>query len=215
MLDRWNQLMEKGRSFAGADETYGEVRIVKKGAKPEVVLKGQSIFIDGRAVRIGASLTEWKRALKGAARCSSRPNDITLCVWDELGVQAGTGLRGKNTVLFFNLFLHVDPSPPWNQKLPDGNSMPKPTDHRPRKPFPGYLELDGFGVDAKTEFWELRAKAEPVRNLRCGLRDCSHPRGGFSDDSSLYMRLNRASDRGNIVEFSVSGTEAEPATEPK
>lgn len=197
--------MRKGREFAGDETQNAQVRLVNRGAKPEILLEGEGIRLNGTDVEIGGAFESWKAALKGNPRCTSKKNGIALCVWDDLGIEVGTGVRDQNKVTFLNVHFYV-PSPTGLEPVPTFSGR-EPPPARPRKAFPGYLQLDGFGIDAQTQFWEIRAKTKPERNLRCGLRDCSHPHGGYGDKASLYLRLNRSDDRGNVVEFSMGGGE--------
>jgi hypothetical protein len=87
---------------------------------------------------------------------------------------------------------------------PDGTPIKPTYDTRPQKPFPGYLELDNFGIDAETKFWEIRQQASADRNFSCAL-DCSHPYAYFSDSGNLFMRLNSGSEYGELYELGIGG----------
>jgi hypothetical protein len=192
-----DELWRKGSEVVGAVVDYGKPRIVAKGAKPELIIDGESIEFNGNIIKFGDSLKKWKEILASPARCTE-DKLAAECTWDNLGIQAGTENGGnKNNVKYINI--HI------NQRPPDFPTN-SPSYYSPKNPFPGYLELDGFGIDAKTQFWEIRSSVNPKRNMRCGLRDCSHPGGGSTDGkgSSIYMILNSKDDHGNIYEFSVS-----------
>lgn len=141
------------------------------------------------------------------ARCDS--NKIaTACVWDDIGIQAGTKPGGKRgAVTYLTIFLNKRPIDPYKGLVthnPDGTLITPDVDYAPKQAFSGYLELDGFGIDAKTEFWELLSTANPERRLTCGTRDCTHPTGSLGGNSGvLYLTTNRNDEHGNIYEFSI------------
>ena len=202
-LELLNELIIKGKEQAGAVSIAGKPRIVAKGPKPEIIIHGAHISIDGMSVAIGAPIETWKKALPQKPRC--RQDSIrTMCVWDELGIQLLTQTEKNSAVLDFTIYQSLETLPPWSGQRPDGSPIKAPPDHRPKNAYPGYLELDGYGIDAKTEFWEIRASVAPWRNLRCGTRDCSHPRGTHDNTTNLYLRLNGTSDRSTLYEFTLS-----------
>lgn len=216
-IELLNELAAKGAEEVGAIKDYGKPRRVAGGAKPEIVIKEGDIQIDGKAVAFGANLSEWTRALPKNRRCLSKKNDLTLCLWDDIGIAVGTSLRHPTLVKFIAIYLNAEERPPWDPRLPDGSTMPAPPDYRPKGLFHGYLELDGFGIDAKTKFWEIRTAANPERNLRCNPRDCSHPHGRFNDKANLYLRLTKATEDGELYELSISASEDTllPASPPR
>jgi hypothetical protein len=212
-LDLFNELMQKAAEETGAIEDYGKPRIVARGAKPEIIIKGDQITINGQPVGIGKSIEIWKRAMPGKPRCEKEYMDV-ICEWDGLGIKVYARSGGELAVLEFKTFLNLQRREAWDipaTSAPDGTKILPPNKYQPSQSFPGYLELDGFGIDAKTKFWEIRANADPKRNLRCDPRDCSHPHGGFSNKANLYLRLNKADEYGNLYEFTIA---ADPRTEP-
>lgn len=208
LLDRWNQLMKKGREYAEPSSSPEAFRVVPRGGWPEIILSGPSIRVNGQSVEIGGTLDSWKKALPSQHHCTGG-RVRTVCVWRELGLEVATQSARNQSVLDVSVHLALS-SDTTSTPAESGSSDDEGVSQGPTRAFPGYLELDGYGIDARTKFSELRARAKPDRNLRCGLRDCSHPHGLFNDNASLYLQLNRADQQGNIVVFTVSGT-AEPS----
>jgi hypothetical protein len=204
-LELFNELLGKAQEQAGAGKNYGKPRVVARGARPEIVVKGSQVIVNGNALAVGVSdLNEWRGSLGPESRHET--GTYVLYLWDRLGITLVTNADG-NKITQFDVALNLEPKEPWIPTRPDGSSKSEPPDYRPKSPFPGYLELDGHGIDAKTKFWEIRASADPKRNLRCNPRDCSHPHGRFSDSANLYLRLNSATEYGNLYEFTISGNE--------
>jgi len=207
-LDLWNELVRKAEEVSGSVKSFGEPRVVPKGAKPEIIIKGTQIAYDGTELKIGDSFARWRAVLPPNSRCSDETREPVFCAWHSLALTVGTDLSNRTRVTYFNLYLNIEPKDPAEALFtsnPDGSPAKPLPDWSHKQPFPGYLELDGFGIDSKTEFWEIRAQADRKRNLRCGLRDCSHPHGGFSNSANLYLRLNRNDEHGNVYEFSIAG----------
>jgi len=219
-LDRLDEGMRRAEEQAGAIKKYPEPRIVLRGAKPEVIIKGGEISFEGRPLRIGGSLEEWKRVIGKAPRCHAEERQPTRCTWDELGIQAMTPWSNDTVVSEMTIHLNPRPKDPYEGLVthsPDGTPRKRLPDFTPKKPFQGYLELDGFGIDSKPGFWAIRAQADRRRNLDCGLRDCSHPSGLLRESVKLYLRLNRNDEYGNVFEFSISGSanSEQPASNPR
>lgn len=159
------------------------LRTVQRGAKPEIVLSGDRVMFNGRQLRLGEAIETWDDVLPGQRRCETGPNPAS-CVWDEIGLQAVLDFRNPGRVKAFYVFL----------RLPETMD----TAFEPQKPFPGYLELDGFGIDARTAFWEVRKSADPKRNIRCGLRDCAMPKGAFGKGVGIYFDLSTPDEMGTV-----------------
>lgn len=203
-LELLNELMGKAQDEVGAIKQYGKPRVVAHGAKPEIIISGPQISIDGKVVAIGASMSSWRAVLPGEPRCTSANNTDVLCTWDDLGIEVGSAFRTPKVSKYLIISLNKEDLPPWNPQMPDGSIKSAPPDLRPKNTFSGYLQLDGYGIDAQTKFWEIRASADPKRNLRCNSRDCSHPHGGFSNKANLYLRLNSTTEYGNVYELTIS-----------
>lgn len=176
------------------------------GTQPEIVLKNDVIYFNARPLRLGESLTSWKKILPGAPRCIS---SMTFCIWDRLGIEVGAEADGAQKVKYLNLHLiFSDEDKNIGQvAYPDGRPAEFPPDLTPHHVFPGRVELDGFAIAPETEFWEIRKHADADRRLDCGLRDCSHPSGAFGDNAHLYLRLDGRSDRGHLLELSVDAAD--------
>lgn len=204
----WKEVLRKGAEGARAVKNVGKPRVVPKGATPEIIIKKDEIRIDDKPLTIGESLEQWKKNIPEKPVCDSKPPRI-LCVWDRLGLQVLTQSVSNPSVVEFKIYLHLEQLHPYGVAThrPDGTPRPPPQDTRPKHPFPGYLELDGYGIDAKSQFWEIRAGSDPWRELRCGVRDCAHPHGAFSDSATLYLRLNKSTEYGNVYELSISSWE--------
>lgn len=194
-LDLFNELLIKGKEATGGQENKLASRLVARGAKPEFIVRDDRIYLDGKLLSLGSSLSTWLHAIPGAPKCSSDKSGLTLCVWDDLGIMVGTSAKHPNIAKFVDITLNVEPPDPY---FPD-----RPSPFTPQKAFLGYFELDGYGIDAQTKFHEVRSNADPKRNLRCDSHDCSHPHGKFSDKATLYMRLNGVAESSTIYEVQI------------
>ncbi len=201
-LELLNELMGKAQEEVSDKKPTRQPRIIARGARPAIEVRNDKIFVNERALSLGAPLEIWLKAIPSTPRCDASKGDATLCIWDTLGIAIGTSPTSPTITKFLNVSVNLEPADPL---FPD-----RPRPFRPKQAFPGYLELDGYGIDAKTQFWEIRAKADPKRNLRCGSRDCSHPHGGFSDKANLYLRLNGATENSTLYEFTISADEDSP-----
>lgn len=205
LLDRWNAAVEEAARRTGAIKTYGQPRKVLKGAKPEIILRDDTIEYDGKPLKLGQSLHDWRRVLPVNPRCLHEPHEA-VCTWDNLGLQVVTAKPPLEHVAAFVIFIQPvvkDPSNDLMTHLPNGEPIKKLPDMKPAKPFPGYLELDDFGIDAKTKFWELRRSADKKRDLRCDIDGCEHPHGGFGDHGSIYIKLNGRTEDDVLRRFAV------------
>lgn len=206
-MDLVKELMRKAAEESGSVPRYENLRIVPRGAKPEIIIKGDKVIYNGKRLEFGKSIDEWKKYFPPQARCDSGPL-ATACVWDSIGIQAGTtpGSKGRG-VSYLTIFVNKRPVDAYEGLVThsaDGTPIKPDVDYSPKKAFSGYLELDGFGIDAKTELWELLSTANPERRLTCGTRDCTHPSGTLGGNSGvLYLTTNRNDEHGNIYEFSI------------
>ena len=121
-----------------------------------------------------------------------------------LGLRIHTDAGGK-VVETFDIYLKLpdDLAEGLATAMPDGSPGSADAGHLPRSPFTGYFELDGYGIDKDTMFWEVRSSIQPTRGLRCGLRDCQFPSGVIAPDTEIYMVLNGPSERDRIGEISI------------
>jgi hypothetical protein len=177
---------------------YGKPKVVKRGAMPEIIIKGNKIVINSQLVGIGQPLALWKKALAGMPRCDKNLPDIS-CDWDEFGISL---LTANSAVSQFTIYIAMKNVDRLIAAL--GTDAPA-SGWRPKYPFPGYFELDGYGIDAKTTFKEIRSNVSSERSLDCGALDCSHPYGAFDESASLFLTLNRNSENGTLYEFAVGG----------
>lgn len=202
--DRWNNLVEEAKKAAGAIKDYGRPRLIKRGATPEIILSGGEVRYNGKLLRLGASIDEWSDILGRNHRDYPYYGTST---WDDLGIELVIDKKDKKTVIQMTIYVTLEPPDPYRGLVthhPDGTPIKPTYDTRPQKPFPGYLELDNFGIDAETKFWEIRQQASADRNFSCAL-DCSHPYAYFSDSANLFMRLNSGSEYGELYELGIGG----------
>jgi hypothetical protein len=180
---------------------------VKRGQHPEVKLAKDKIYFDGKELRLGASLAAWMKIIPGTPRCT-KP-ELSLCIWDNLGLSAGVEASGIHAIRYLNIQMSIadDDKNIGKADYPDGTPGDKPLDLSPHNVFPGYLEMDGFGIDSETEFWEIRKNADSDRLLRCGVIDCSHPSGAFGESAHIYLRLDGRSERGRLREVSLDAVD--------
>jgi hypothetical protein len=193
------------------EKEYGKARIVPKGAKPEIILQDDTILFNGKPLVLGAPLQDWKDIFSAPHRCT-KPGKISpiACTWDELGIQILTSSSNKDIVSQLTIYLNPRPTDPFDPNsrssskrhlFPDDKSERLEVDSR--QPFTGYLELDNFGIDAKTQFWEIRTNVKLKRNLRCSSREC-FPHGYFSEYANIYMALDQNSEKGRLFEFTIA-----------
>ena len=202
----YNKAVGKAKSALESVLEVEKPRQVNRAAKPEIIIKDSQLFYNGKELVLGASLAEWQKILGKHSR-TGQDRPAILYIWDELGLQVLTGQPAEELGKVEQIKIYLLKNPIYEGMYrethsPDGKPLPPYVDRAPKKTFSGYLELDGFGIDAKTEFRELRAAAKPSRKLKCGNLDCSTPSGGLGGNSGVItLHLNRRSDRGNINEF--------------
>lgn len=175
---------------------------ISVAGQPRIVIRGSTITVNGKAVWLGDTLDSWKAALPGRSRCISNRNSVTICAWDEYGIEIGTDAVETNRAKFVNIeFAFSTPI--------EGFSR---SSSSPKYPFRGYLELDGYQITSGTEFRSIRQNSDPKRNLRCGGSACGNPSGGFSEAASLYFQLDSESERGTPLGFSLSCSSTKSCT---
>jgi len=207
MLDRWNEVRRQAALATGAIKAPPPARRVKRYAKPEIIIKGSSIFFDGQLLEFGRPLTAWKKILKRKPHCDATGTE--WCVWEDLGLTASTSWENKLSVSTMTISLSI-PEHLLNEtrtSYPDGtpDNTPK-ADWLARPPFTGYLEIDGFGIDKETKFWELESSIDARRNMSCGLRNCEFPRGILGPSSMIALHLNGGSESATIEEIKIYST---------
>lgn len=204
--DRLEDLKIKALLAAGSAKVPAVPRLVSRGARSEMIIKGEVIYFNGVGLRIGDSLAYWKKTLSVGAQCGTG-DGITVCVWDDWGIEVGTNEDVKPKVEFINIFLNfvdVDGNDTGKVNTSFGKSGRSKNDKELRLAFSGYLELDGFGIDSKTKFWEIKASTKDKRGLKCGLLDCSHPAGIFGNRARIFLTLNGNDDNATVRQFSIS-----------
>ena len=204
MLDRWNEMRQHAAVSTGAINAPSLSRQVKRSAKPEIIIKGSSIFFDGKLLEFGQPLSSWKKILKRKPHCDK--TGIEWCVWEDLGLQISTSKEDNSGVGTVTIKLSI-PEHLLNEittTYPDGtpDNTPK-ADWLARHPFTGYLQIDGFGVDRETKFLELQSNIDTRRNLTCGLRSCEFPKGIFGPGSVIALHLNGGSETATIEEIEI------------
>jgi hypothetical protein len=55
-VEIWNDAIEKAAKAGGFIKDYGESRVVHRGAKPEVILRGDQLTFNGQQLKIGQSI---------------------------------------------------------------------------------------------------------------------------------------------------------------
>jgi len=207
MLDRWNEVRRQAAIATGAITTYPPPRRVKRYAKPEIIINGSNIFFDGKPLEFGRPLNEWKNILNRIPHCDK--TGMEWCVWEDLGLEVSTRTKSNFGVSTVNIKLSIsqDLVEETRASPPDGTTdNTSKADWLARHPFTGYLEIDGFGIDKETKFWELQSSIDSRRNLRCGIRSCEFPSGMFGPSSMIDLHLNGGSESATIEEIKIYAT---------
>jgi hypothetical protein len=178
---------------------------VKAAGAPDIVMSGSSIAFSGNKVRLGESLSSWKKAVPGTPRCTDGKSPPIICTWDQLGLEVGSD-DAQTNVQFVSLFLRVpavDTEPAPNN--PDGTPAAVSTAALPPKlPFSGRLQLDGMDITARTAFAQVRSGIDKSRNVRCGSLDCSGPHGKFGAGAKIFFELDGRSDTDAIARIGLA-----------
>jgi hypothetical protein len=207
MLDRWNEVKHQAALATGAITSPPPLRHVKRYAKPEIIIKESNIFFEGRPLEFGRPLTSWKNIIKRKPRCDKTGSE--WCVWEDLGLEVSASKENNFRVSSINIKISI-PEDLLNQTKdlrPDGtpDDAPKAA-WLAHHPFTGYLEIDGFGIDKETKFWELQSRIDIRRNLSCGLRSCEFPSGTFGPGSVISLHLNGGSESATLEEINIYTT---------
>lgn len=207
ILDRWNEVKRRAALATGAIKNAPPARRVKIYAKPEIIIKGSSIFFDGKLLELGLPLTSWKNIIKREPRCDK--SGIEWCVWEDLGLEASTDEKSNFGVNSITIKISIpensfnETKTPYSDEIPDNAQK---ADWLAHHPFTGYLEIDGFGIDKETKFWELQSNIDVRRNLSCGLRNCEFPKGIFGPKSNIALHLNGKNESATIEEIEIYTT---------
>ena len=165
------------------------------GQRPSTVLRiaGGTFNVNGVELRLGDDVARWRSVLGKESRVFRGLS--TVYVWDDKGVWVATTKRA-NAVIEVEITVNVEDL---KESMVKGRAP-----QAPKRAYSGSLIFDGVRVSPTTAFRDIRAGADPQRNLRCGLRDCSHPHGGFGNDAELLVRLAGKSDQDKVLEMSFS-----------
>lgn len=207
MADRFNSALEKAAKATGAIKNYGKPRLVEKGAQPALVLTGSSILFNNKPLVLGGRIDEWRSVIGKGSTCSPKSEHPMWCKWDALGMEITATFERPQFVSQFKIHLSREVNEDLYDILPrDAKGQSVDPVWLSKGVFPGHLEIDGFGIDKQTKFWELRSSVDRHRDLRCGLRDCSHPRGLFGQDAAIYLRLSRDDEYGVLRELAITAS---------
>ena len=207
MLDRWNEIKRQAALATGGIKSPPPTRRVKRFGKPEIIIKESSIYFDGKPLEVGRPLTTWKNILKRKPHCDETGTE--WCVWEDLGLTVSTSWENKLSVSTMTISLSIPEDLLRETKTPYPDGSPDNTpkaDWLAHHPFVGYLEIDGFGIDKETKFWELQANIDARRNLSCGLRSCEFPRGILGPNRMIDLHLNGGSESATIEEIKIYTT---------
>lgn len=204
LMGRLNEVRQKALGELRALEYPDEPRKIKRGAVPELIVIKDEIFFNSKKLKLDEPLTKWKKTIGSTPRCFE--DGTIFCVWEDYGLEIGTSAKHPGKVKFINIYISFDPD---DQQIgradyPDGRPAEPPEDDTPHRPFTGYLEFNGVGIDAKTEFWEIQAGRTKNKSLRCGILDCSHPRGAFGEHATIGFVLDGKNEHGRIKRIGIS-----------
>lgn len=149
---------EKGtldRVYEGATKAAGKLlalpekpHIVDKNKQPQIIIKGGELRYNGHQLKFGDTYSSWVTVLGKPSRFSGD----NIYTWDNLGIVAVLKARGAdgpgftNKITQLDVFLNHKPRDPIFEHIPN---------FRPKKTFPGYLEIDGASVDSASKVWEV------------------------------------------------------------
>lgn len=174
------------------DRLYGPPHEPMPGAQPEIVVRSTasdtSIAYNGQPLVLGASVKSWTDVLPAPSR-----QGTTYLIWDDLGLELhGSPARDDMQVLLDGLetdrlVVRLAPHPPDPSSAEPWESEPSA-----RHAFPGYLKINGIGVDGQSNIPgmnRLGRKAEFETHYRCrsaSLRDCNAT-SDHAINISLYL----------------------------
>lgn len=137
LLEKWRKVKERAILEAGAAMDFGSPRKIRKGKNPEIVVRRDEIYLNGKRLRFGDSLENWKKVIRGNARCFD--GGMILCLWDDLGIEVGTKHGSEKEVISMNLIFNLpeEDKDLGKTEYPDGT---------PAEKFPEYATRDVFPV---------------------------------------------------------------------
>jgi hypothetical protein len=197
-------VIRKTTEVVGSIKDYGKPRQVHRRQKPELIIRGSAITFNGNQLKLGSSIVEWEKALGKSSRLKEGGSDINT--WDEFGIITYR-LPRDSIVVAAVIFLNRAPTDSIldNEEHidPDGKAYSLGPDFRPNQTFPGYLELDGAGIDSQTKVWEINALAKRDRKFRCNtsLNRCH---AATEDERySLAFATDEKKDEGTIYTLTI------------
>lgn len=203
--ERLNSAFEKVAKAVGAAKEYGTPRKVARGAQPEIVLKDGTILFNGRPLVLEQPLAEWQKIIGKGGVCSPKREPIAWCKWDARGIEIVGSINRPLEVKQLKVRFNRDPEEGlYDLRARDANGKPIDPVWQSKGIYPGFLEFDGFGIDRRTEFWEIRTSVDRQHGLRCGLRDCHQPLGAFGPNANIYMRLTTNDEYGALRELAIT-----------
>lgn len=148
----FNEIKRKALIQAGELRNTEESRRVEKGNFPEIKIVKDNVYFNGGLMRFGDSMKRWKKIIGGNPRCYAE--GMKLCVWDELGLKIATSSEPLDTVIILNLHMNVAEADADADSVTESDKA-RQKKYLPRKIFSGYLEIDGFGIDKMSEFFDI------------------------------------------------------------
>jgi len=198
--DRIGKAVEKAARFTGAIKTYGQPRIIEKGAQPEISIKAGSVYFNGHRLSFGALRQSWTSVIGEGAVCSEKTGVLVWCKWDKLGLEIKGSLESPDKITNFTINLNRDKEEGLYDYRPLGaDGKPIEAKWLATGVYSGYLSFSGYGVDHLTKFWELRESIPAEYHLECGLMDCANPRGFHPPELKIYVRLNGRSENDELM----------------
>jgi len=201
---------------------YGTPRHVPRGKKPEVIIRNDTITVNGQPVYMFQSIDSWIRAFGSPSDDCKFEKNNSICGWLDYGLILSTdNSEGKTLVVNAIFYLNVpeysyfffpekrDTNPYEKSKNNTKKSLAKPM-----QVFPGYIEINGYGLNAETKLWEVLKGAksweDPVNgnfggDVGCH-RDCHTAFGNVGEDTLIYIGVNGNSKTEKITEIEISTT---------
>lgn len=139
---------------------------VEKGAKPEIILKGNHVMYNGTPLELGGELKDWVEVLGPYDR---KPKEgIAILRWDSMGLKVWPK---NHTVDTFGIVLNHRPSPKYRDPGPAPGEEGGPV----KKTFSGYIEIGGVGIDRRTTVEDINKKIDYPYGFSCsrGMNACS------------------------------------------
>ena len=214
--NKLDQLFEDAAKAAGMIKDRGKPRQVDKTKFPQIIIKGSEVRYNGQVLKFGDTFVKWESVLGKSSRFTR-----SIYTWDNLGVivylkgeQRQEGWRNTNKISEMVIYLNFKPKDPfWDGDFittnPDGTPSKPPPDFKPKKSFPGYLEIDGAGVDRTSKVWEVNANknmfGDPAKHR---FRRAHLPTiySALTPPPELHMQFNtdEKGQEGTIYKFTIN-----------